>query len=117
MTECIWERSDGQRLTIRAADCFEMINDLNLNITEGELLQARLKMQVTGKSARPVIVTVRAPKHLSYGRSDGDQAARSAKMKASKAIRAAVQGAGARFEDPFQSGNGGYRLTVLPYVV
>jgi hypothetical protein len=68
MTECIWERSDGQRLTIRAADCFEMIADLNLNITEGELLQAKLKMQVTGKSARPVIVTVRAPSRIEVSR-------------------------------------------------
>lgn len=68
MTECIWERSDGQRLTIRAADCFDMIADLNLNISEGELLQAKLKMQVTGKSARPVIVTVRAPSRIEVSR-------------------------------------------------
>lgn len=61
MTDCIWERSDGQRLTIHAADCFDTIAELNLNLSEGELLQAKLKMQVTGKSARPVIVTVRAP--------------------------------------------------------
>jgi hypothetical protein len=68
VTECVWERSDGQHLTIRAADCFEMIADLNLNISEGELLQAKLKMQVTGKSARPVIVTVRAPSRIEVSR-------------------------------------------------
>src|SRR6185436_8276580 len=68
MTECIWERSDGQRLTIRAADCFDTITDINLNITEGELLQAKLKMQVTGKSARPVIVIVRAPSRIEVSR-------------------------------------------------
>ena len=54
---------------------------------------------------------------LSCGRADGDQAARSAKSKATKAIRAAVQGTGSRFEDPFRSENGCYRLTVLACVV
>lgn len=56
-------------------------------------------------------------KHLSCGRSDGDQAARSAKTKAKKAIAEALKAAGVRFEDPFRSENGCYRLTVLSYVV
>lgn len=64
MTECIWERGDGQRVTIHSADCFETISDLSLNLTEGQLLQAKLKMQVTGKSSRPVIVLVRAPSRI-----------------------------------------------------
>ena len=55
-------------------------------------------------------------KHLSYGRTDGDQAARSAKRKAKKAIEEALNSAGVHFDDPFHSENGCYRLTVLAYV-
>jgi hypothetical protein len=64
MTECLWERGDGQRLTIHASDCFDALEELNLNLAEGELLQAKLKMEVTGKSARPLIVNVRAPSRI-----------------------------------------------------
>ncbi len=64
MTECLWERSDGQRVTIHATDCFDTIDELNLKLAEGELLQAKLKMEVTGKSARPLIVNVRAPSRI-----------------------------------------------------
>jgi hypothetical protein len=64
MTECLWERGDGQRVTIHAADCFDTIEELNLNLVEGELLQAKLKMEVTGRSARPLIVNVRAPSRI-----------------------------------------------------
>jgi len=64
MTECVWERGDGQRVTIHAADCFDAIEELGLNLVEGELLQAKLKMEVTGKSARPLIVDVRAPSRI-----------------------------------------------------
>jgi hypothetical protein len=67
MTECIWERGDGQRVTIHAADCFDAIDELNLNLTEGELLQVKLKMEVIGKSARPLIVNVRAPSRIEVG--------------------------------------------------
>ena len=69
--------------------------------------------QNAGRSQMAAVLT----KHLSGGRADGDQAARSAKMKVSRAIRPAVQGTGGRFEDPFRSENGCYRLTVLAYVV
>jgi hypothetical protein len=64
MTQCLWERGDGQRVTIQAADCFDTIEELNLNLAEGELLQAKLKMEVTGRSARPLIVNVRAPSRI-----------------------------------------------------
>lgn len=64
MTQCLWERGDGQRVTIQAADCFDMIEELNLNLAEGELLQAKLKMEVTGRSTRPLIVNVRAPSRI-----------------------------------------------------
>lgn len=64
MTDCVWERGDGQRLTIHAADCFDAIEGLNLKLTEGELIQAKLKMQVAGKSARPLIVDIRTPSRI-----------------------------------------------------
>jgi hypothetical protein len=64
MTDCVWERGDGQRVTIHAPDCFDTIDGLNLKLTEGELLQAKLRMQVTGRSARPLIVAVRTPSRI-----------------------------------------------------
>ncbi len=64
MTQCLWERGDGQRVTIQASDCFDTIEELNLNLAEGTLLQAKLKMEVAGKSARPLIVNVRAPSRI-----------------------------------------------------
>jgi hypothetical protein len=64
MTDCLWERGDGQRVTIHAADCFDTIDELGLNLTEGELLQAKLRIEVTGKSVRPLIVDVRAPSRI-----------------------------------------------------
>lgn len=56
-------------------------------------------------------------RHLSYGRADGDQAARAAKMRANKVIREALEAAGHTFEDPFLSGNGCYRLTVRGHML
>ena len=52
---------------------------------------------------------------LSGGRTDGDQTARSAKMRANKSIRVALESLGRTFEDPFKSEDGCYRLTVLAY--
>ena len=64
MTECIWERGDRERLHIHAADCFDTIEHLELPLSEGELVQAKLKMEIVGKSARPLTVTVRAPSRI-----------------------------------------------------
>lgn len=64
MTDCLWERGDGQRVTLHARDCFDTIDELKLNIAEGELLQAKFRMEVTGKSSRPVVVSVRAPSRI-----------------------------------------------------
>jgi hypothetical protein len=59
MTGCIWDRSDRERLTFRAHDCFESFEKLGISLSEGELLEAKLKIEVIEKSARPVTVTVR----------------------------------------------------------
>ena len=64
MTECIWERGDRERLHIHAADCFETIERLGLPLAEGELVQAKFKMEIVGKSARPLTVTVRVPSRI-----------------------------------------------------
>ena len=50
MTECIWERGDRNLLHIRSADCFRAIEELKLPLLEGELIQAKLKLEVIGKS-------------------------------------------------------------------
>lgn len=64
MTECLWERGDRELLHIRSADCFRDIEELALPITDGCLLLAKLKLQVAGKSTRPVTVTVRVPSRI-----------------------------------------------------
>ncbi len=61
MTECLWERGDRNLYQIRANDCFSSIEDLHLPLQEGTLLQAKLKLDVIGKSTRPVTVTIRVP--------------------------------------------------------
>lgn len=64
LTECLWERGDRDLLHIRSSDCFRQIEDLQLPLEEGTLLQARLKLQVVGKSTRPVTVNIRVPSRI-----------------------------------------------------
>lgn len=64
MTECIWERGDRDLLHIRSTDCFRNIEELHLPLAEGQLLQAKLKLEVVGKSTRPVTVIVRVPSRI-----------------------------------------------------
>ncbi|HEU0297899.1 MAG TPA: hypothetical protein VFR37_00550, partial [Longimicrobium sp.] len=64
MTECLWERGDRDLLHIRSADCFRHIEELHLPLGEGELLQAKLKVSVAGKSTRPVTVNIRVPSRI-----------------------------------------------------
>lgn len=61
MTECLWERGDRELLHLRAPDCFRQIEELGLPLTEGVLLQAKLKLDVIGQSTRPVTVSIRIP--------------------------------------------------------
>lgn len=64
MTECVWERGDRRRLTLQNTDCFDEIEALKLPLTEGQIVQAKLKIEVIGKSRRPVIATVRVPSRI-----------------------------------------------------
>jgi hypothetical protein len=64
MTECLWERGDRNLLFFRSNDCFRSIEELNLTLTEGRLLQAKLKVEVIGKSTRPVTVNIRVPSRI-----------------------------------------------------
>jgi hypothetical protein len=64
MTECLWERGDRNLLFFRSSDCFRSIEELNLTLTEGRLLQAKLKVEVVGKSTRPVTVNIRVPSRI-----------------------------------------------------
>jgi len=64
MTECLWERGDRNLIQIRAADCFQSIEELHLALTEGTLLQAKLKIDVIGKGTRPVTVNIRVPSRI-----------------------------------------------------
>ena len=64
MTECLWERGDRNLLFFRASDCFRSVEELNLKLTEGRLLQVKLKVEVIGKSTRPVTVNIRVPSRI-----------------------------------------------------
>lgn len=64
MTECLWERGDRNLLQFRSNDCFRSIEELHLPLTEGTLLQAKLKLEIIGKSTRPVIVNIRVPSRI-----------------------------------------------------
>lgn len=73
MTECVWERGDRDLLHIRSTDCFRHIEELRLPLTEGELIQAKLKVAVTGKSTRPVTVNIRAPSRIEVSQRHHEQ--------------------------------------------
>jgi len=64
MTECLWERGDRELFHIRSNDCFRSMEELSLPLSEGTLIQAKLKCEVTGKSTRPVTVNVRIPSRI-----------------------------------------------------
>lgn len=64
MTECLWERGDRNLLHVRSTDCFRTMEELRLPLSEGTILQAKLKVQVIGKSTRPVTVNIRAPSRI-----------------------------------------------------
>ena len=64
MTECLWERGDRNLLQLRSSDCFRSIEELNLPLAEGTLLQAKLKLEIIGKSTRPVTVSIRVPSRI-----------------------------------------------------
>jgi hypothetical protein len=64
MTECLWERGDREFYHIRSNDCFRSMEELKLPLSEGTLVQAKLKCEVIGKSTRPVTVNIRVPSRI-----------------------------------------------------
>ena len=64
LTEIVWECGDRSYLTLRDRDCFGLIERHHLSLAEGTFVQARLKVDVIGKSTRPVVVTVRVPSRI-----------------------------------------------------
>jgi hypothetical protein len=73
MTECLWERGDGDLLQIRSDDCFRNIEELKLPLAEGNLVQAKLKLEVVGRSTRPVTVNIRVPSRIEVSNKNYDQ--------------------------------------------
>ena len=64
LTECVWEYGDRSHLVLRDQDCFDLIERHRLSLTEGTFVQAKLKVDVIGKSTRPVLVNVRVPSRI-----------------------------------------------------
>ena len=64
LTECMWECGDRGLIVLRDWDCFGLIERLRLPLAEGTFVQAKLKVDVIGKSTRPVTVNVRVPSRI-----------------------------------------------------
>ena len=64
LTECVWECGDRSLIVLRDQDCFGLIERHDLSLTEGTFVQAKLKVDVIGKSTRPVTVSVRVPSRI-----------------------------------------------------
>jgi hypothetical protein len=68
-------------------------------------------VQIMASSDKGVVDKYTLAEQLSAKRDDGDQSARSAKMRATKILKAAVEAMGQSFEDPFKSENGSLKWT------
>ena len=64
LTECVWECGDRSLIVLRDQDCFGLIERHDLSLAEGTFVQAKLKVDVIGKSTRPVTVSVRVPSRI-----------------------------------------------------
>ena len=64
LTECVWECGDSSRLVLRDRDCFDLIERHGLSVALGTFVEAKLKVDIIGKSTRPVVVTVRTPSRI-----------------------------------------------------
>ena len=72
LVECLWARGDSL-VTIRAHDCFEEVERLQLPFEEGQLMAAKLKVSVAGKSTRPVSVTIQVPSKVEVSNKKHEQ--------------------------------------------
>lgn len=64
ITECTWECGDRSVMVLRDRDCFDLIDRQKLSLTEGRLIQAKLKVHTHGRSTRPVTVNIRVPSRI-----------------------------------------------------
>ena len=64
VTECVWECGDRSHIVLRDQDCFGLIERHHLSLSEGRFVQAKFKVDVIGKSTRPVTVDVRVPSRI-----------------------------------------------------
>jgi hypothetical protein len=73
MTECLWERGDRELFQIRSTDCFRSMEEIGLPISQGTLLQAKLKCEVISKSTRPVTINIRVPSRIEVSQKAHEQ--------------------------------------------
>ncbi len=64
LAECTWECGDRSIMVLRDRDCFSLIERHGLSLTEGSLIQAKLKVSTHGRSTRPVTVNIRVPSRI-----------------------------------------------------
>ena len=73
LTECVWECGDRSRIVLRDRDCFQLIERHGLSLALGTFVEAKLKVDIVGKSTRPVVVAVRTPSRIEVSQKRHDQ--------------------------------------------
>lgn len=60
VVQLLWRRGDRDKVWVSGRDCFQILEDLQAKLVEGELIEARLKIEFTG-GGRPANVTIKVP--------------------------------------------------------
>lgn len=60
LTELKWQGADQGSFLVKGKNCFKVLNDLRVNLTVGELVEAKLKFQMAA-DLKPVRVTIVVP--------------------------------------------------------
>lgn len=60
VVQLLWRRGDRDKFWISGRDCFQILDDLQAKLVEGELIEACFKIEFTG-GGRPANVTLKVP--------------------------------------------------------
>lgn len=58
-----WQRGDQERLILKSRDCFETLEDLQVTLQQGELVEAKLKFHITGQK-RNATALIKPPNQI-----------------------------------------------------
>jgi hypothetical protein len=63
VTELRWRRGDRDKILIQGRDCFQIIEELRIRLSEGQLIEAKLSIIFAG-AARPGSVSIKVPNRI-----------------------------------------------------